>query len=194
MNSLKERWERLVASEKQNKEERKAILEESIAASEEDKVQSDHDSRMELFLVKREFEYPITVNAIVWAGAEWMRKGWRHQDREDGQTIFVRVRPCSKRFDEKTYLGIYIADVAMGFCSQHHPNTGVLALSPSFYNPLIWIPDLQEVVLGAGSWWGEIKSPADLEKISDLDIESVWYVRCLKALSEAKPEPEEDEE
>jgi len=53
-------------------------------------------------------------------------------------------------------------------------------------NPAMWVPDLNRVVMGWESWWGEIKSEEDLRQISDADIENVWYVKAIKALTEKK--------
>lgn len=52
----------------------------------------------------------------------------------------------------------------------------------SAYNPIILIPELGEIVYGANSWWGEIKSEEDLKPITDFDIDNVWYVQVSKQL------------
>jgi hypothetical protein len=52
-------------------------------------------------------------------------------------------------------------------------------------NPAIFVPDLNKVIFGYESWWGEIKSPEELREITDDDIQNVWYVKALKML-EAK--------
>ena len=54
---------------------------------------------------------------------------------------------------------------------------------------MIYIPENGRVVFGVESWWGEIKSVDDLKDITDADINSVWYVNALKAMTEnEKPE------
>ena len=92
-------------------------------------------------------------------------KGWHS---EPG--TFVSVRPCGDEFDEKTYLGIFVGDVAIG-------------KTLSLHNPCIWVPDLDQYIFGCESWWGVISNEDELRKITDADIENVWYVRALKALS-----------
>lgn len=50
------------------------------------------------------------------------------------------------------------------------------------HNPAMYVPGLNDIVFGAGSWWRQIKSPEGLAEISDKDIDSVWYMRALKDL------------
>ena len=92
-------------------------------------------------------------------------KGW---SCEPGS--FVSVRPCGDEYEDKTYLGLYVGEVAIG---------GTL----SMHNPCIWVPDLEQYIFGCESWWGKISTAEDLHKITDEDIENVWYVRALKALT-----------
>ena len=84
---------------------------------------------------------------------------------------FVSVRPCGDEYEDKTYLGLYVGEVAIGD-------------TMSLHNPCIWVPDLKQYIFGCESWWGVIDSEDDLRKITDADIENVWYVRALKELSE----------
>ncbi len=49
-------------------------------------------------------------------------------------------------------------------------------------NPAIFVFDLKKVIYGYESWWGEIKSEEDFRKITDLDINNLWYVKALKEL------------
>lgn len=103
------------------------------------------------------------------------------------QGSFVSVRPAS---EERTYLGIYLGDVPIR--ARWSVADGVLELTqddgPFFPNPCLWVPDLNQLIYGYESWWSPIASEADLRQITDADIESVWYVRALRALSEKKDE------
>lgn len=47
----------------------------------------------------------------------------------------------------------------------------------------MFVPALNEVILGCGSWWKRIKTEADLEQITDLDIDSVWYMQAMRTVS-----------
>lgn len=44
------------------------------------------------------------------------------------------------------------------------------------------------------SWWALIKGPEHLKEITDGDIQSVWYVQALKAMTEAESEHGEEED
>ena len=95
---------------------------------------------------------------------------------------WVAVRPCAADCEDKTYLGVYLGDFALGaFVSLHKPSNRLRVLPHT--NPAIYVPDLKRVVRGCESWWGVIKGPDDLRKISDADIENLWYVKALKELS-----------
>jgi hypothetical protein len=126
-------------------------------------------------------EFPITVNGIEWD---------EEADPITPDRIFggkagswVAVRPVGH---EKTYLGVLLGDYhppAVTF----YPETGTLKVVKSMGNPAMWVPDLNRVIMGWGSWWGTIDKPEDLHQITDADIQNVWYVQALKALSEKEP-------
>lgn len=93
---------------------------------------------------------------------------------------FVKVRPCNKKYSNKTYLGIMIGELALtqSICIEDD------ALTPKLfrYNPAILIPELNEIVYGVESWWGVVESESDLKEISDIDINNIWYVKALSQL------------
>jgi hypothetical protein len=121
-------------------------------------------------------KYPITVNAIglgkIGAGDPLCAKigDW------------VAVRPCAEECEGKTYLGVMIGDLPISPMVRYRPTTGELLFAMRD-NPAIWVPDLNRIVWGMESWWGVIKDPDHLRKITNEDIENVWYVQALKALS-----------
>lgn len=104
--------------------------------------------------------------------------------REDSRSgSFVSIRPCGKEYKDKTFLGIYIGDAALS--SSIAIEEDAIVCRWSFYNPAILIPEIGKVIYGAESWWGLIESEDDLKKITDLDIENIWYVKALKKLNDA---------
>lgn len=132
---------------------------------------------------------PIEVKDIQWEGFE---RPEIRPDRLFGTQVgaFVAVRLASKE-DTKTYLGIMLGDYMrpqVTFDSE----TGTLTFKPTEFmgNPAMWVPDLNRIVMGFESWWGEIKSVEDLKQITDADIQNVWYVKALKALAEKEKAPE----
>jgi hypothetical protein len=95
---------------------------------------------------------------------------------------WVSVRPCGEEYGGKTYLGIYLGDLAVNpviFLKEDQTLEVMM-----HQNPAMYVPDLKEVIWGMGSWWGRIDSPEGLRKITDADIENIWYVKALKELSE----------
>jgi hypothetical protein len=111
----------------------------------------------------------------------------RHWRSPEGPAAWVAVRPCEEDFGDKTFLGLLVGDVALSVNFSdaglgEEDGTHVVEIGRSDYNPLILIPELGRTVLGCGSWWSIVKCPEDLKKISDADINSVWYVQAAKAL------------
>ena len=99
--------------------------------------------------------------------------------KETGATgEFVKIRPCAKELEGKTYLGIMIGDAALS--SSINITDDKINCSWAFYNPAILIPELGKIVYGCESWWGMIKSKDDLKEITNQDIDNVWYVQALK--------------
>ena len=47
---------------------------------------------------------------------------------------------------------------------------------------MIFVPELNEVVWGCGSFWQKIRSKEQLKNITDGDINNVWYVKALKQI------------
>lgn len=95
---------------------------------------------------------------------------------------WVSIRPCDKAYGGKTFLGWHLGEMAMGQYAQMEAD-GTLNVSMGYHNPAIFVPDLGKVVYGSESWWAAIKSAEDLRKITDADINNVWYVRALQDLT-----------
>lgn len=98
----------------------------------------------------------------------------------------VKVQPCGDRFGGKTYFGILVGEVATSVSHSIDKDENLTA-SLAHYNPAIIIPELGEIVFGYESWWGEIESKEDLEKvITDETIKNVWYVKMLSEIESSK--------
>jgi hypothetical protein len=91
----------------------------------------------------------------------------------------VKVRPCGEGYGDKTYFGILIGDVPLSIsCSIDEDKN--LNISRSLYNPAIFVPELNEIIYGCGSWWGRIDKEEDLkELITEETIKNVWYMKLL---------------
>lgn len=107
---------------------------------------------------------------------------------------FVSVRPCDEECEGKTYLGVFLGNLALSMSIGYDAKTMTLFPQHTMHNPAMWVPELKRIVMGCGSWWGEIKNPEDLKNITNQDIENVWYVQALNALSKDAPTAKEAEE
>jgi hypothetical protein len=100
----------------------------------------------------------------------------------------VKIRPCNEKYGSKTYFGILLGDIAKSISISIDKNQD-LNVSHSFYNPAIFVPELSTVIYGYESWWSEITSEEDLNKlITDDVIKNVWYMKMLNSLNKEKGE------
>lgn len=92
----------------------------------------------------------------------------------------MKVRPCGKEFENKTYLGVFIGYAALS--SSISIKDDKIICDWAMHNPAILIPEKGKIVYGIESWWGLIDSVDDLKSITDQDIDNVWYVQAMKIL------------
>jgi len=93
------------------------------------------------------------------------------------------VRPVTDNPENQTYLGIYLGDLPTGIMHSIKGDELIPMVGAFNRNPAIYCFELKRVVMGYESWWSNIESPDDLKQITNTDIDSVWYVQALKALS-----------
>lgn len=171
---LREIREEEKRAEREFADRKRAVYEASLKAAETDKAADDKTVQMLLDMQGENsfpsLEFPVEIHGIDCTGSP-MSKGWRAQGAP------VAVRKCS---DGKTYLGLYLGDLATGVCCYLNEQTGIVHFSLGRHNPAIWIPQTCEMVYGLESWWSPIEKPEDLEQITDEDIQNTWYVKALK--------------
>ena len=119
-------------------------------------------------------EYPIQVSKI-----NQDKKTSSYKDEEIGK--FVRIAPCGKEYEGKTYLGLYLGDLPIGYNISHNSKTEDLSVS-FMTNPAIFVFDLNKIIYGMESWWSIIEKEEDLEEITDADIKNTWYVKAINSL------------
>lgn len=168
-------------------EEIRALYRESRAAAEGDKANAD------------DYTAEVLERGYQVGAPQPLRTPWEvHRiEAPSGRPVeanprrsgkFVSVRPCGPEFANKTYLGVYLGDMAMSVGIDFNTETHTAHIRWGAHNPAIFVPDLGRIVLGAESWWRLIKSTEDLQTITDADIQSVWYVRALQSLSSGTKE------
>ncbi len=125
----------------------------------------------------------ITVKQITYGKERPVKDDWMAKTGS-----LVSIRPVADEYDNKTFLGIYLGVMTTGNMVEF--KDGVLHISLGHYNPAIFVPDLGKTIFGYESWWGEIESEEQLRKITDDDIQNVWYVKALKQIAESEtPQP-----
>lgn len=93
----------------------------------------------------------------------------------------VQVRSCRPEHGDKTYFGIYIGELAQSIRHSVNLEDQVITASFSQHNPAIYVPELNDIVLGCESWWGAIADEEGIKKIITDDlIQNVWYVKALR--------------
>jgi len=96
----------------------------------------------------------------------------------------VRIRSCRKEHGDKTYFGVLLGSAARGM-SHSIDDDNIVTAEMSMFNPIIFIPELNDIVYGCESWWGEIGNEEELKKlITDDVIGNVWYVKLLTNLGQ----------
>ena len=93
----------------------------------------------------------------------------------------MKVRPCDKKYGEKTYLGILLGELPLSISHSIDKN-GIVMAEHAMYNPAIFIPEIKDIVFGCGSWWSKIDTEEELKQITNSDIENTWYVNFLKKI------------
>jgi hypothetical protein len=174
----REELEQVDTEIKRLEERRRELYERSTAAPENDKLCEDSLARMlaepELF---QSLEYPIEVRGIAFRGDA---KLIHVRHRKAG---LVRIRPCAEECRGKTFIGLYLGDLANNVGCSFNRESGVLAVyADGHRNPAIWVPNLQRLVFGYESWWGPIESEEQLADITDDSIGRLWYVQAMKAM------------
>lgn len=102
--------------------------------------------------------------------------------------IPVKIRPCAEEYNNKTYFGILIGEIPATLSYSIH-NKKDLTISRSMYNPAIFVPELKKIIFGYESWWGEINSEEELQRvITDDTINNVWYVQMLQSIQKGEEE------
>ena len=140
-------------------------------------VPTDKDKCAKCKLFKsRYIEYPLTINDIKTEKIKY-NKPWQHP-----MGSLVGIRPCGKRYKDKTYLGIYLGDLPKGSYIKFNRDSGILTVD-TINNPAIYVPKLRKIIFGCESWWYSIEREDQLKDITDADINSTWYVQMAKALS-----------
>lgn len=119
-------------------------------------------------------EYPISVTGIQMPQEKALQDSFMCPTGS-----LVKIRPCAKEYENKTFLGIYLGDIDIGLHVSHY-ESGELKIY-RHHNPAIFVPALKKVIYGCESWWGKIQSEEELRSITNEDIDNVWYVQMLKA-------------
>lgn len=132
--------------------------------------------RMKHTIISFDIKFPIEVTAVKVYG---VRHGWKSESIGS----WVSVRPCVDNEGGKTFLGVYLGDLQRSPMYAWLDDTHEFEIYPDT-NPAMWVPELKRIVWGMESWWGVIDSADDLRKITDADIQNIWYVRALKELSD----------
>jgi|SRR6185437_15970712 len=138
------------------------------------KLMTEMDAFMKENQVGGDIKFPVEVSKVE------SRRGMKSSEKVGS---WVSIRPCE---GTNTYLGVLLGYFPVDFFHSYNVKTKVLSVFPHS-NPAIYVPDLKRVVWGCESWWGIIDTPEKLRKISDTDIQNVWYVKALKELEGVTP-------
>ncbi|PLS19103.1 hypothetical protein CVD28_01465 [Bacillus sp. M6-12] len=141
-------------------------------------VENMEDYEIECDAFKSKYiEYPLTIEGI----DKPKNKGIEPYFGKEIGTL-VKIRPCTEKYGNKTYLGLLLGDVDLGLMISHNESTNRMEIYRHF-NPAIFVPELKEIIYGCESWWGVIENEEQLKEITNQDIDNVWYVQLLKDMN-----------
>ena len=157
------------------KEEGKVKVNYFCRKGEEEKEIRDSDCEMCENFKSRYIEYPITVSGIHIDNPEY----------NDSSRVgsLVKIRPCGKEYESKTYLGVLLGDLPTEPYITYKRDNGELTVR-NMTNPAIYVFELKRIVFGYESWWGVIEDEDDFKNITDEDIENTWYVQLFQRITE----------
>ncbi len=152
------------------------------------KFKEEQERTGEVKLVE-DLEYPLEISGVE---IRPIRRGNRGLFPTHTIGCMVGVRPVDKQYEGKTFLGVYLGNLPVEIIAGYQTKLKNIVVN-TLENPGIFVPELNKVIYGDESWWGEIESEEQLRQITDDDIQNVWYVKALhelgekqKATSEAK--------
>jgi hypothetical protein len=133
----------------------------------------------EKYVFEHNFSFPMEITGI--------KKAYNFvsEDLHCKTGSLVKVRPCGEEYQGKTYIGIFLGNLAIDNICYLNKQTKELEIFPHT-NPAIFVPELKKIVFGCESWWGKINSIEEIKDITDEDIENLWYVKLLKNIEEGK--------
>lgn len=152
-----------ICMNKKNKQENS--INEVYVTNEECEVCECYDSRY--------IEYPIQVNSIETEKLEGIRMY--------ASGCLVQIKPCAKKYNGKTYLGLYLGDLPWMNNISYDEDAKILNVG-TINNPAIYVFALKKILFGAESWWCKIDSPEDMKDISEEEIDDTWYVKLQKTM------------
>lgn len=115
-------------------------------------------------------QFPISISGI---------ENQQIPTEPEGICRWVRIRPCSSKFEDRTYLGIFLGTLPIGISTSYEENTGKLS-NHAVCNPAILVPDLKKILYGMESWWDFIETPEELKELTDASIDQMWYAQLAR--------------
>lgn len=187
MDNIREKLDAAMAKVNQAKEEKKELDSEilkhyskcpdDIESWEWDFMKEDAEDGLK---VRKKTSADLIIEHILWdfdGNADFLTKPLF----SGRQGEFVSVRPVQDEYEKKTFLGFLLGELHTPSLNYDKGNQ-TLVVGVGYGNPAIWVFDLEKVIMGYESWWGVIQKPEDMKKITDQDIDNVWYVQALKSL------------
>lgn len=123
----------------------------------------------------RYIQYPIAVQGI-----NVLYNTEESESRLPIGTV-VKVQPFADKYQNKTYTGIYLGELAMSVSVSYNEKTESLTVV-DMPNSAIFVPALKKILWGAECRW-EIKDDTSRDPV-DSGTESLWYSQLGKMMTE----------
>ena len=132
-------------------------------------------------------EFPITINNIDCEPIDIEEDSYLYRHKVGK---FVRVRPCDKSLNGKTFLGVFLGELPQFNYVSHNKKNKTIKVE-HMSNPAMFVFALNKIVFGSESWWSVIETPDDLSDITDDTIDSQFYMQMLKEITHPSDKPKE---
>ena len=150
------------------------------------KFSKDIAEHKDKFYMMDEIEFPTEISGVT--GSIARPRAGAMTDVKMG--AFVKVRPCAEKYDDKTFLGIYIGDIPVELIYEVEKENKMLHVR-TYGNCAFFVFELSTIIFGCESWWSEVKDMEDIDRlVTDADIDNTWYVQVLKAMASVESEKE----
>lgn len=94
------------------------------------------------------------------------KKAEINYNKQNSDNYWVRIKPCAPKYENNTFLGILLGDLPLNISATHKKEDNSLKIFSSFYNPAIFVFELNKIIFGSESYWWQITDKDELDRLN----------------------------